>query len=84
MGELDYVIEGVMIGGFAMVAVPTEYRVTGVKTFMVNYNGIVYEKDLGPDSLSLVKNMDRYNPDKSWHPTEDQWPSDYLLAGSAP
>jgi len=82
MGELDYVIEGVMIGGFALVAVPAEYRVTGVKTFMVSYNGIVYEKDLGPDSLSIVKKMDRYNPDKTWTATTDQWPSQDLIAGN--
>jgi hypothetical protein len=84
MGQLDYVIEGVMIGGFALVAVPAEYRVTGVKTFMVSYDGIVYEKDLGPDSLTLVKNMDRYNPDKTWHPTSDQWPPEDVTATNTP
>lgn len=84
LGKLDYVIEGVMIGGFALVAVPSEYRVTGVKTFMVSYSGIVYEKDLGPDSRSIVKNMERYNPDKTWHPTDDQWPPDQVVAISAP
>ena len=82
LGQLDYVIEGVMIGGFALVAVPAEYRVTGVKTFMVSYNGIVYEKDLGPDSLNVAKNMDRYNPDKTWHRTDDQWPTDGSANGN--
>jgi Protein of unknown function (DUF2950) len=76
LGQLDYVIEGVMIGGFALVAVPAEYRVTGVNTFMVSYDGVVYQKDLGPDSLNIVKNMDRYNPDKTWHITDDNWPPD--------
>jgi DUF2950 family protein len=76
LGQLDYVIEGVMIGGFALVAVPAEYRVTGVKTFMVSYNGVVYEKDLGADSLNIAKNMERYNPDKTWHRTDDEWPTD--------
>ncbi len=76
LGQLDYVIEGAMIGGFAMVAVPAEYRVTGVNTFMVSYDGLVYQKDLGPDSLNIVKNMDRYNPDKTWHITDDNWPPD--------
>ena len=76
MGQLDYVIEGVMIGGFALVAVPAQYRVTGVKTFMVSYEGTVYEKDLGPQSLEIVKNMDRFNPDKTWRPTNDQWPEE--------
>ena len=74
MGKLDYVIEGIMIGGFALVAVPAEYRVTGVKTFIVNNDGIVYQKDLGPDSINIVKKMELYNPDKTWHPTDDQWP----------
>ena len=76
LGQLDYMIEGAMIGGFALVAVPAQYRVTGVKTFMVSYDGVVYEKDLGPDSSNIVKNMDRYNPDKTWHRTDDQWPDD--------
>ena len=75
MGKLDYVIEGIMIGGFALAAVPAEYRVTGVKTFIVNNNGIVYQKDLGPDSLNIVKNMELYNPDSTWQATDDQWPA---------
>jgi Protein of unknown function (DUF2950) len=74
MGKLDYVIEGIMIGGFALVAVPAEYRVTGVKTFIVSNDGTVYQKDLGPDSLKIVKNMELYNPDKTWQPTDDSWP----------
>ncbi len=73
-GKINYVIEGVMIGGFALVAVPAEYRVTGVKTFIINNNGVVYQKDLGPDSLNIVKNMELYNPDSTWQPTDDQWP----------
>ena len=81
LGQLDYVIEGVMIGGFALAAVPAQYRVTGVKTFMVSYDGVVYEKDLGPDSLSIFKSMERYNPDKTWHRTYDQWPADAASAG---
>jgi len=73
LGQLDYVINGVMIGGFALVAVPAEYRVTGVKTFMVSYDGIVYEKDLGPTSHELVSAMERYDPDKTWHPLSEEW-----------
>ena len=80
MGKLDYVIEGVMIGGFALVAVPSEYRVTGVKTFIVNHDGIVYQKDLGPNSLEIVKTMELYNPDTSWHRTYDEWPQDIASA----
>ncbi len=75
MGRLNYVIEGVMIGGFALLAVPAQYRVTGVKTFIVNNDGIVYQKDLGPDSLSIAKKMELYNPDPTWQRTDDQWPA---------
>jgi len=73
LGQLDYVIDGVMIGGFALVAVPAEYRITGVKTLMVSYDGIVYEKDLGPNSRDAVSAMERYNPDKSWRPVSEEW-----------
>ena len=75
IGRINYVIEGVMIGGFALVAVPAEYRVTGVKTFIVSNDGVVYQKDLGPDSLKIAKQMELYNPDKTWQPTDDEWPS---------
>jgi hypothetical protein len=75
LGRLDYVIQGAMIGGFALVAVPAEYRVTGVKTFMVGPNGVVYQKDMGPDSLKIAKELELYNPDKTWHETDDQWPA---------
>ena len=70
-GEIDYVVKGVMIGGFALVASPAEYRVTGVKTFIVNQDGIVYEKDLGPHTKQAVKEMWRFDPDPSWHPVAD-------------
>jgi hypothetical protein len=72
LGQLDFVVNGAMIGGFALAAAPAQYRVTGVKTFIVSHTGIVYEKDLGPDTLALFEKMDRFNPDKSWVPTEDQ------------
>jgi hypothetical protein len=73
LGELDYVINGAMIGGFALIATPAEYGVTGIQTFIVNHNGIVYQKDLGPDSLNLAKQITRYNPDKTWVRTNDAW-----------
>ncbi len=72
LGQLDYVIEGAMIGGFALVAAPAQYRVTGVKTFMISYDGVVYEKDLGPGTLDQFKKMERFNPDLSWHPVSEQ------------
>jgi hypothetical protein len=71
LGQMDFLVNGAMIGGFALVAAPAQYRVTGVKTFIVSHTGIVYEKDLGTDTLDVFGKMDRFNPDKSWHPTED-------------
>jgi len=73
LGELDFVVNGVMIGGFALAAAPAQYGVTGIQSFIVSHDGIVYQKDLGPDTLTAFKNMERYNPDKSWRPTEDGW-----------
>ena len=70
---MDYVINGAMIGGFALIATPAEYGVTGIQTFIVSHNGIVYQKDLGPDSLAIAKKIDRYNPDKTWTRTNDAW-----------
>ncbi len=72
LGQLDYVIKGAMIGGFALVAVPAEYRVTGVKAFIVSNDGVVYEKDLGESTLGEFKKMERFNPDKSWSPVQDE------------
>jgi len=77
LGRLDYVIQDTMIGGFALVAVPADYRVTVVKTFLVGPQGIVYQKDLGPDSLKIAKDMELFNPDKTWQETDDQWPDSY-------
>jgi Protein of unknown function (DUF2950) len=68
LGEMDYVIKGVMIGGFALVAAPAEYGVTGVKTFIVSNDGVVFEKDLGPATLAEFTDMERFNPDQSWNP----------------
>jgi hypothetical protein len=68
LGAMDYVVGGIMIGGFALVAAPAEYGETGLKTFMVSHTGVVYEKDLGPDTLAEFQKMDRFNPDKSWTP----------------
>jgi len=73
LGKMNFVVNGVMIGGFALVAVPADYRVTGVKTFMVSYQGVVFEKDLGPNSLNIVKQMELYNPDRTWRPTGASW-----------
>ncbi len=68
MGEMDFLVKGMMIGGFGLVAAPAEYAVTGVKTFIVSHEGRVYEKDLGDKTLEAFKSMTRFNPDKTWHP----------------
>ena len=71
MGEMDFALRGVMIGGFALVAAPSNYGVTGVKTFIVSQTGIVYEKDLGAETLAQFKAMEKYNPDPSWNPVQE-------------
>jgi hypothetical protein len=69
-GEMDYVVEGAMIGGFALVAAPAEYAITGVKTFLVGNDGVVYEKDYGDRTLEEFKKIERFNPDGTWTPVE--------------
>ena len=68
LGQMDFVVKGLMIGGFALVASPAEYKVTGVRSYIVSNDGVVYEKDLGPTTLNQFEKMDRFNPDKSWTP----------------
>ena len=72
LGQMDYVLKGVMIGGFALVAAPAEYGETGIKTFIVSQDGVAYEKDLGPGTLSEFMKMERFNPDKSWTPVMEE------------
>jgi hypothetical protein len=74
LGELDYVVKGAMIGGFALAAAPSEYGVTGLKTFIVSHDGVVYQKDLGRATSDAFATMDRFNPDASWTPVADDWP----------
>lgn len=74
LGEMDFMIDGAMIGGFSLIAAPAQHRVTGVQTFMVGPSGTVYQKDLGRDTLKTFENMERFNPDKTWKPTQDRWP----------
>jgi hypothetical protein len=65
-GAYDYVVRGRMIGGFGMVAYPAQYGSSGIMTFLVNHDGVVYEKDLGPSTAKIAASMTRFNPDKSW------------------
>jgi Protein of unknown function (DUF2950) len=71
LGARDYVVKGMMIGGFAAMAWPANYGVTGIQTFQVNNDGLVYQKDLGPDTAKIAAGMKRFNPDKTWEITED-------------
>jgi hypothetical protein len=65
-GAMDYIVKGNMIGGFALVAWPAEYGVSGVQTFIINHEGVLYGKDLGMNSAALARQMTRFNPDQSW------------------
>ena len=65
-GELEYVVKGKMIGGFALVAYPAEYKNSGVMTFIVSHTGTVYQKNLGPRSAKLAERMTTFNPDRTW------------------
>jgi hypothetical protein len=71
-GPKNYIVNGKMTEGFAFVAYPAEYRSSGVMTFMVNEDGVVYQKDLGKKTEVLAKGMKEYNPDSSWQKTEEQ------------
>ena len=65
-GAYDYVVQGRMIGGFALIAWPASYGNSGVMIFIVNHEGVVYEKDLGPDTAAAAGKITRFNPDKTW------------------
>jgi hypothetical protein len=65
-GAYDYLVRGKMMGGFGMVAYPAQYGSSGIMTFIVNHDGVVYQKDLGPKTASIAQSMTRFNPDKTW------------------
>ncbi|HXY61819.1 MAG TPA: DUF2950 family protein, partial [Nitrospirota bacterium] len=69
-GAYSYLVKGKMVGGFALVAYPASYGVSGVKTFIVNHEGVVFEKDLGPDTAKRAMSMKVFNPDKTWEKAE--------------
>jgi Protein of unknown function (DUF2950) len=72
LGARNYIVHGMMIGGFAAIAWPATYGVTGVQTFIVNNDGAVYQKDLGPDTATIAPKIKKFNPDKGWVVTEDE------------
>lgn len=69
-GAYSYLVKGKMVGGFAVVAYPATYAVSGVKTFIVNHDGVVYQKDLGPKTTKTAKAMKLFDPDKTWEKVE--------------
>jgi hypothetical protein len=69
-GAFDYVVRGAMIGGYALIAWPATYGNSGVMTFLMNQEGVVYEKDLGPATATAVQKITRFNPDKTWKKVE--------------
>jgi len=69
-GERSYIVNGLMRNGFALVAFPAEYGKSGIMTFLVNQDGTVVEKDLGPDTATVAAQMNQFDPDSSWHRSE--------------
>jgi Protein of unknown function (DUF2950) len=74
-GAKSYVVDGQMTGGFALVAWPAQYDATGIMTFIVNQDGIVYERDLGPETTSTAPGITRYDPDSAWRRADRATPS---------
>ena len=71
-GKFNYVINGNMVAGFALVAYPARWGVSGVMTFIVNQQGRVYQKNLGPKTAEIANKMEEYNPDLSWNLVAEQ------------
>jgi hypothetical protein len=65
-GAYDYIVDGHMLGGFALIAYPVEYGDSGVMTFIVNHDGVVYQKDLGPDTADIAPAVTAFDPDSTW------------------
>jgi len=70
LGAMDFRVGGAMIGGFALVAAPAEYGATGIQTFLVGWDGTVYQQDFGDTTLETFRTMELYNPDSTWTPVE--------------
>ncbi len=72
LGARDYIWKGAMVGGFAAIAWPANYGVTGIQTFQVNNDGVVYQKDLGPKTSEIASEIKAFDPDKTWVVTTDE------------
>jgi hypothetical protein len=71
-GAKDYIADGKMTSGFAFIAFPAQYKSSGVMTFIVSQDGVVYEKNLGPETSTLARSIQEYNPDSSWQKVDEQ------------
>lgn len=65
-GAMDYVVNGRMIGGFGVIAFPAQYGVSGIKSFLVSHAGIVYQRDLGPDTTRIARSINAFDPGQGW------------------
>jgi hypothetical protein len=72
LGARNDIVDGMMVGGFAAVAWPASYGVTGVQTFLVDNDGVVYQKDLGEDTEKIASAIEEVNPDEGWTVTHDE------------
>jgi Protein of unknown function (DUF2950) len=70
-GAMDYVVGGRMIGGFGVIAVPAEYGVSGVQTFLVSHAGAVYQRNLGPDTARIARRITAFDPEPGWEKVRD-------------
>ena len=70
-GKYDYIVNGNMVGGFGLVAFPSNWGKSGVMTFIVNQQGKVFQKNLGPDTLKTAQDIDTYDPDETWTPVKE-------------
>jgi len=69
-GAKSYIVNGKMTGGFAILAAPVKYAETGIMTFMTGSDGLIYERDLGPDTVKIAASIQRFNPTDDWSPVE--------------
>ena len=69
-GERSYVVNGEMREGFALIAYPADYRVSGVMSFIVNQDGVIYQQDLGPETEKIALGISEYDPDAGWQKAE--------------
>jgi hypothetical protein len=70
-GKYNYIVNGNMVGGFALMAFPSNWGKSGVMTFIVNQQGKVYQKNLGPDTMKIAREMKSYDPDETWTPVKE-------------